>query len=117
VSWYGCRSEKSGTGGRDSLDPSKPSRIAEKNQDRELHPWATTSNVVQADAEGTFGFPTRPGRYLAVALPPDAFPSSRDARPNFEQLSRQAIAVQLGERERKRLCRSGSVASERLNGP
>jgi hypothetical protein len=70
--------------------------------DRALwQPWATTSNVVQADAEGTFGFPTRPGRYLAVALSPDTFPSSRDARPNFEQLSRTAIAVQLGERERK----------------
>jgi hypothetical protein len=70
--------------------------------DRALwHPWATTSNVVQADAEGTFAFPTRPGRYLAVALPPDAFPSSRDARPNFEQLSPKATPVQLGERERK----------------
>lgn len=70
--------------------------------DRALwHPWATTSNIVQADARGEFGFPTRPGRYLAVALPPDAFPSSRDARPNFEELSQKAITVRLGERERK----------------
>lgn len=70
--------------------------------DRDLwHPWATTSNVVQADAQGEFGFPTRPGRYLVVALPPDAFPSSRDARPNFEQLSQKAINLWLGERERK----------------
>jgi hypothetical protein len=72
--------------------------------DRALwQPWATTSHVVQADAEGTFGFPTRPGHYLVVALPPDTFPSSRDARPNFEELSRKAIAVQLEERERKAL--------------
>jgi hypothetical protein len=69
--------------------------------DRALwQPWSTTSHVLVADAKGAFSVPVLPGRYLARALPPGAFPSRR-ARPDYERFSREAVAVELGERERK----------------
>ena len=66
------------------------------------HPWSTTSQVLVADAKGAFSVPVPPGRYLARALPPGAFPSRRP-RPDYERLSQDAISVELGDREQKPL--------------
>jgi hypothetical protein len=65
--------------------------------------WASTSHIVQADGYGAFSIPARPGRYLAVALPPGTFPHSQRIRPDFEVLAQKAITVQLGARERQLL--------------
>jgi hypothetical protein len=63
-------------------------------------PWSTTLQVLVADAKGAFSVPVPPGRYLARALPPGAFPSRRP-RPDYERLSQNAILVELGDREEK----------------
>jgi hypothetical protein len=66
------------------------------------HPWSTTTQVLVADAKGAFNVPVSPGRYLARALPPGALPSRR-ARPDFERLAKDAMLVEVGDRERKAL--------------
>jgi hypothetical protein len=71
--------------------------------DRALwQPWSTTSQVVLANTKGAFSVPVLPGRYLVRALPPSAFPGIR-AQLDHERLSRYALAVEIGKREREDL--------------
>jgi Carboxypeptidase regulatory-like domain len=65
-------------------------------------PWSTTSEIVETTSNGAFSIPLRPGRYLVRALPPGVV-TSRQERLDYERLSRDALSVELGDRERKTL--------------
>jgi hypothetical protein len=47
-----------------------------------------------------------PGRYLATALSPQAFPTGRPVLRDFERLAKGAVAIELKGRERKTLALS-----------
>ncbi|MCX6539253.1 MAG: hypothetical protein NT151_10035 [Acidobacteria bacterium] len=65
--------------------------------------WATTSQAVQADGQGTFRFESLPGRYLVRALPAATFSSERSALRQIERFAVGAVPVELGPRELKTL--------------
>lgn len=65
--------------------------------------WSTTSQAVQADAQGAFRFASLPGRYLVRALPSTTFSSERSALQQIERFASGAVPVELGHRELKTL--------------
>lgn len=74
--------------------PSPNAHVIVFAADRDLwQPWASTTNVVRTNEDGRFYLAAPAGRYLAVALPDETFPSRSAAMRDFPTLSRLAEPV------------------------
>lgn len=62
--------------------------------------WSAKAHAVQADFKGVFDFASLPGRYLATAVPPQMWLTRERLLKDLERLSKDAIRVELKDRER-----------------
>jgi hypothetical protein len=66
-----------------------------------VQPWATTSEVTQANGMGRFGIVVPPGEYRVHAVPATTFASRKAARDGMSRITFGGVPVTLAAREAK----------------